>query len=87
MEKELSFIEQTYLEILKDGPSGEKELGQKVINIVNSKKQGNNPGATARLKAVLQDLEKNGYIAKAAGGGFFNKKFEITAKGKQALGL
>ncbi len=83
---ELSFIEQTFLGILKDGPQDEKALTLAVITIVSKKKQGNNPGATARLKAVLQELVSNGYIAKAAGGGFLNKKYEITEKGKQAIG-
>ncbi|MPL99403.1 hypothetical protein SDC9_45621 [bioreactor metagenome] len=85
MAEKISFIEQIILEEMKNGEvKEEKELTATAVSVVNSKKQGNNPGVTKRVVAVLQEMVTKGYMVKA-GGGLFNKKIQITEKGKQAL--
>jgi predicted transcriptional regulator len=43
-------------------------------------------GATARSQAVLDELEKNGYIKVVAKKLFGGKTYDITDKGRNAIG-
>ena len=86
-DQKLTQIQMLYLETLKNGP---KESG-KLISIVRDRlteiKAGNNPvGATGRTQAVLDELEKNGYIVAVSKKLFGGKTYDITDKGRQALG-
>lgn len=86
MAEKISFIEQIVLECAAGGEVvEEKDLSAKAVSTVNSKKQGNNPGVTNRVRTVLQEMVTKGYLVKAPGGGLFSKKLQITEKGKQAL--
>lgn len=84
---ELSQVQILYLEALKEGSKDSSELMKIVRDRLTEIKGGNNPvGATGRAQAVLQELEKLGYIVKVGGSLFGGKKFELTEKGKQAIG-
>jgi hypothetical protein len=60
---QLSQIQRLYLEALLDGPQETGKLVTMVRDKLTQLKSGNNPvGGTARSQAVLDELEKEGYI-------------------------
>lgn len=83
----LTQIQVLYLEALKDGPQESAALTTIVRDRLTQIKSGNNPaGATARMQAVLDELEKDGYVVVVAKKMFGGKKYDITDKGRQAIG-
>jgi len=84
---QLSQVQMLYLEALKDGPQETGKLVTMVRDRLTQLKGGNNPvGGTARSQAVLDELEKAGYISVVEKKLFGGKKYAITDKGKQVLG-
>jgi predicted transcriptional regulator len=84
---ELTLVQKLYLEALKEGPQESSKLVNMVKNKLTELKGGNNPvGATARSQAVLDELEKNGYIKVVAKKLFGGKTYDITDKGRNAIG-
>jgi hypothetical protein len=84
---QLSQVQMLYLEALKDGPQETGKLVTMVRDRLTQLKGGNNPvGGTARSQAVLDELEKEGYISVVEKKLFGGKKYAITDKGKQTLG-
>lgn len=82
---DLTVIQKLYLETLKSGPRDSSELTRIVRDKLTELKGGNNPvGATGRSQAVLDELEKDGYIAVKEKKFLGGKKYEITEKGKNA---
>jgi DNA-binding PadR family transcriptional regulator len=84
---ELTQVQKLYLEALIDGPKESGELTTIVRNRLTQIKSGNNPvGATGRAQAVLDELERDGYIVVVSKKLFGGKKYDITAKGKGIIG-
>ncbi|NLB88488.1 MAG: hypothetical protein GX790_04580 [Syntrophomonadaceae bacterium] len=83
MAKELTLVQKLYLQALKDGPKKSGELTTIVRDKLTEIKGGNNPvGATGRAQAVLDELEREGYIVVVEKKLFGGKKYDITEKGK-----
>jgi hypothetical protein len=83
---QLSQIQRLYLEALLDGPQETGKLVTMVRDKLTQLKSGNNPvGGTARSQAVLDELEKEGYITVVEKKIFGGKKYALADKGKQAL--
>ncbi len=83
--KELTLVQKLYLEALKKGPKKSSELTTIVRDRLTEIKGGNNPvGATGRSQAVLDELEKDGYIVAVEKKLFGGKTYDITEKGKNA---
>lgn len=84
---ELTQVQKLYLEALKDGPKESGQLTTIVRDRLTQMKGGNNPvGATGRAQAVLDELERDGYIVVVSKKFFGGKKYEITGKGKDIVG-
>ena len=83
----LTLVQKLFLEALKEGTKDSAELTRIVRDRLNEMKDGGAaPGMSGRAQAVLQELEREGYIAKVKGGKLFGaKKFELTEKGKQVV--
>lgn len=82
---ELTLVQKLYLEALKQGPKDSSELTRIVRDRLTEIKGGNNPvGATGRSQAVLDELQKNGYIVVVEKKLFGAKKYAITEKGQNA---
>lgn len=82
---ELTLVMKLYLESLKEGPKDSSTLTVMVRDKLTELKGGNNPvGATARSQAVLDELEKNGYITVVKKKLFGGKTYDITEKGRNA---
>lgn len=81
---ELTLVQKLYLEALKSGPKKSGELTTIVRDRLTELKGGNNPvGATGRAQAVLNELEKNGYIKVVEKKLFGGKTYDLTEKGKK----
>lgn len=87
MGNNLTQVQKLYLEALKNGPKESGELTTIVRDRLTEIKGGNNPvGATGRAQAVLDELEKDGYILVVSKKFFGGKKYDITDKGKSVAG-
>ncbi|MBT8490884.1 MAG: hypothetical protein KJN62_07540 [Deltaproteobacteria bacterium] len=83
----LTLVQKLFLQALKEGPKDSAELTRFVRDELSKIKDGGAaPGMSGRAQAVLQELEKEGYILKIKGKLFGAKKFELTEKGKQIAG-
>lgn len=83
----LTLVQKLYLEALKEGAKDSSELTRTVRDRLTELKGGNNPvGATGRAQAVLDELQKEGYIVVVEKKLFGAKKYDITDKGKQVIG-
>ncbi len=83
---DLTQVQKLYLEALKDGPKESGQLTTIVRDRLTQIKGGNNPvGATGRAQAVLDELERDGYIFVVSKKFFGGKKYEITDKGKSVI--
>jgi|GEM_PF-3028797 len=81
----MTLVEKLYIEALKAGPKDSSELTRIVRDRLTEIKGGNNPvGATGRSQAVLDGLEKDGYIVVIQKKFLGAKKYDITEKGKNA---
>jgi hypothetical protein len=84
---ELTQVQKLFIEALKDGPKESGQLTTIVRDRLTVIKGGNNPvGATGRSQAVLDELEKDGYIVVVSKKMFGGKKYDITDKGRTLLG-
>lgn len=84
---ELTLVQKLYIEALKEGNKDSAELTRIVRDRLTVIKGGNNPvGATGRSQAVLDELERDGYIVVVEKKLFGSKKYGITEKGKQVEG-
>ena len=82
---DMTLVQKLYLEALKTGPKDSSELTRIVRDRLTEIKGGNNPvGATGRSQAVLDELEKDGYIVVKEEKFFSAKKYDITEKGRHA---
>lgn len=85
MAAELTLVQKIYLEALRTGPKKANELATIARNRLTEIKGGNTPtGATARSQAVLDELERDGYIKVIDKKFFGGKTYDITEKGKNA---
>lgn len=85
MEKELTLVQKLYLHALKTGPKKSGELTSIVRDKLTELKGGNNPvGATGRAQAVLDELEREGYIVVIEKKLFGGKTYDLTEKGRNA---
>ncbi|NLJ71410.1 MAG: hypothetical protein GX333_00175 [Syntrophomonadaceae bacterium] len=85
MAKELTLVQKLYLEALKDGPKNASALTTIIRDRLTEIKGGNNPvGATGRSQAVLDELERDGYVNVISKKLFGGKTYEITEKGQNA---
>lgn len=85
MAKELTLVQKLYIEALKSGPKKSNELTTAIRDRLTEIKGGNNPvGATGRSQAVLDELEKDGYITVVEKKLFGGKTYALTEKGKNA---
>lgn len=83
---ELTQIQKLYLEALKDGPKQSGQLTSIVRDRLTVIKGGNNPvGATGRAQAVLDELERDGYITVVSKKLFGGKTYDITDKGRTVV--
>lgn len=83
---DLTLVQKLFLEALKEGSKDSAELTRIVRDRLNEIKDGGAaPGMSGRAQAVLQELEREGYILKLKGKLFGAKKYELTEKGKQIV--
>ena len=83
---DLTLVQKLFLEALKEGSKDSAELTRIVRDRLNQIKDGGAaPGMSGRAQAVLQELEREGYILKLKGKLFGAKKYELTEKGKQVV--
>ena len=83
---ELTQIQKLYLEALKDGPKQSGQLTSIVRDRLTVIKGGNNPvGAPGRAQAVLDELERDGYITVVSKKLFGGKTYDITDKGRTVV--
>ena len=83
---ELTQVQKLYLEALTDGPKKTGELVTIVRDRLTEIKGGNNPvGATGRSQAVLDELEKDGYIVVVSKKFFGGKTYDISPKGRDII--
>lgn len=84
---ELTQVQILYLQALKDSKKNSGELTTIVRDRLSQLKGGSSPtGATGRAQAVLDELEKDGYITVIEKKLFGGKKYSLTEKGKQVIG-
>jgi len=82
----LTLVQKLYLEALKKGPQDSSALTRIVRDRLTEIKGGNNPvGATGRSQAVLDELQREGYIVVVEKKFLGAKKYDITEKGKNAI--
>lgn len=85
MAQELTLVQKLFLEALKTGPKKANELNTAIRDRLTELKGGNTPtGTTARSQAVLDEMEREGYIKVVEKKLFGGKTYDITEKGKNA---